>query len=44
VRRSSTNSALLEPLEYCGVKLMSYGFTAKAAKESAAIMRGEGRG
>lgn len=31
---------MLAPLEYEGVSLMSYGFTAQALKSQASIMRG----
>jgi len=37
---SKDNEAMLAPLEHDGVKLMSYGYTAKATKEGAAVMRG----
>eukprot|EP00290_Baffinella_frigidus_P005113 CAMPEP_0180131154 /NCGR_PEP_ID=MMETSP0986-20121125/8260_1 /TAXON_ID=697907 /ORGANISM="non described non described, Strain CCMP2293" /LENGTH=533 /DNA_ID=CAMNT_0022070995 /DNA_START=51 /DNA_END=1652 /DNA_ORIENTATION=+ len=37
---SKDNDAMLAPLEFEGVKLMSYGFTAKAMKGGAAAMRG----
>jgi len=37
---SKDNDAMLAPLEYEGVSLMSYGFTAQALKSQASIMRG----
>jgi len=40
LRRSERSAAMIAPLEYEGVALMSYGFTAKAAKEGSAVMRG----
>jgi Mrp family chromosome partitioning ATPase len=40
VRLSKENQAMIAPLECQGVKLMSYGYTAKAIKEGAAVMRG----
>ena len=40
VTKSAKSDALIEALEYEGVKLMSYGFSAKAQKGEAAVMRG----
>ena len=40
VRKSPNSDTLMEPLEYEGVKLMSYGFSAKAQQGKAAVMRG----
>jgi Mrp family chromosome partitioning ATPase len=40
VRLSKDNQAMLAPLESQGVKLMSYGYTAKGIKDGAAVMRG----
>jgi len=40
VVKSPVNDSLMVPLEYEGVKLMSYGFSAKARKGQAAVMRG----
>ncbi len=40
VTKSARSESLMAPLEYEGVKLMSYGFSAKAQKGQAAVMRG----
>ena len=40
VSKSPTSDSLMSPLECQGVKLMSYGFSAKAQKGQAAVMRG----
>jgi len=38
--KSAASDSLMAPLEYEGVKLMSYGFSAKAQKGQAGVMRG----
>jgi metal-sulfur cluster biosynthetic enzyme len=40
VRKSPVSDALMEPLALEGVKLMSYGYSAKAQQGKAAVMRG----
>ena len=40
VTKSARSETLMAPLEHEGVKLMSYGFSAKAQKGQAAVMRG----